>query len=109
MLKASARNSSAVLSLMAKCLKTPISKLMRFGLRASERPASPKVRPWGSVKAAGLKANLEKLPDESWLLGGSADKEAPVRSGNDPGSRNPLVGPGPDGGSEDDAVPNSAA
>src|SRR5579872_3302794 len=58
-LKASARNSRAVLSLIAKCLKMPMSKFRRDGFRTLLRPASPKVSPCGRTKAPGFTPNLE--------------------------------------------------
>src|SRR5579864_918240 len=57
-LKASARNSIAALSLIAKCLKIPMSKVSREGLRMSFRPAFPKVSPVGRAKAPGLMSNF---------------------------------------------------
>src|ERR1700684_3111245 len=50
-LKASARNSNAMLSLIAKCLKSAMSKLTRPGLRRKFLPASPKVSPVGRANA----------------------------------------------------------
>src|SRR5229473_9497 len=53
-LKASARNSKAKLSLMAKCLNSAMSKFVRRGLRSLFLPELPKVSPVGTAKAAGL-------------------------------------------------------
>ncbi len=54
MLNASARNSKAMLSLMAKCLNNAISKFTRPGLRSEFLPVSPKVSPVGNANADGL-------------------------------------------------------
>src|SRR5271169_6117331 len=53
-LKASARNSKAICSLMAKCLNIAMSKLTRPGLRRLSLPELPKVSPVGTEKAPGL-------------------------------------------------------
>src|SRR5450432_509410 len=56
-LKASARNSTAALSLMANRLNSAMSKFARPGLRKLFLPALPNVRPVGTANAAGLYFN----------------------------------------------------
>src|SRR5579863_7707494 len=53
-LKASARNSKATLSRIAKCLNNAISKFVRRGLFRVFLPTSPNVRPCGTAKAFAL-------------------------------------------------------
>src|SRR5579864_8047068 len=84
MLNASARNSNAVLSLMAKCLKRAMSKFVRLGLRKKLRPTSPNVRPVGATKALGLYQYFTYAFDVTALGGGTFCLGLLTRSGYDP-------------------------
>src|SRR5579871_559970 len=53
-LKASARNSKYLASVIANFLNNPISVFQRLGLFNTLRCAVPNVKPCGSTKAAGL-------------------------------------------------------
>src|ERR1700674_90019 len=80
MLKASARNSKYLLSVIAKCLSRAISKLVRSGLVRMFLPALPKVNPVGATNAEGLKSRGPKgSPD----ICCTADLGLPARSGQE--------------------------
>src|SRR5215470_7027624 len=90
MLKASARNSRPMLSLILKCLNRAISKLVRFGFRRKFLPALPKVSPRGAAKAPGLNRNGPN-PGCGVTLG-MLVCGSPITSGNDP---TPILLPTP--------------
>src|SRR5580693_3803800 len=83
MLKASARSSRLVDSLVLKCLSRAISKFKRFGLFREFLPTSPKVSPSGAVNAAGLLSNGPKVNGAVNPLR-KKDPLVGLRSGNDP-------------------------
>src|ERR1700730_14445678 len=79
-LNASARNSKPMLSVMAKCLNSAISKFVRRGFVRKFLGMSPKVSPLGAAKADGLYSSGPK-PEKAKL--GTFDLGSPTTSGYD--------------------------
>src|SRR5712691_11287070 len=79
MLNASARNSKATSSLMAKCLNSAMSIFQWPGLRRKFRPESPSVRPRGATKAFGFAINGPNPEAGSSIQNATVTKHAAIR------------------------------
>src|SRR5438105_4687113 len=88
-LKASARNSTDMLSRISKCLNKAKSKLVLLGLRRKLRPLLPNVNPCGKANADGLNKYGPELPTAV----GGLESGLPTTSGYDPAETIPLATP----------------
>src|ERR1700693_6045299 len=81
-LNASARNSKPMLSVMAKCLNSAISKFVRLGFVRKFLGISPNVSPLGAAKAEGLyRRGPNPPPGKAKLV--TLDLGSPTTSGYD--------------------------